>query len=81
MLADVRWCDDAYAAMDGADAVVILTEWNEFRAIDPEKAKARLRQPVMVDLRNIYRPDEMAAAGFHYTSIGRPTTAPSEDKQ
>ena len=79
MMADVRWCDDAYAAMDGADAVVILTEWNEFRAIDPEKAKGRLRQPVMVDLRNIYRPDEMAAAGFHYSSIGRPAATPSED--
>ncbi len=79
MLSDVEWCDDSYAAMDGADAVLILTEWNEFRAIDPEKAKARLKQPIMVDLRNIYRPDEMAAAGFHYSSIGRPTVAPTEE--
>ena len=78
MLADVSWCEDAYGAMDGADAVVILTEWNEFRAIDLEKAKSHLRRPVMVDLRNIYRPDEMVTAGFSYTSIGRPTVTPSE---
>ncbi len=75
MLADVQWCEDAYGAMDDADAVVILTEWNEFRAIDLEKAKDRLKRPAMIDLRNIYRTDEMIAAGFHYTSIGRPAGA------
>ncbi len=77
LLSDVVWCDDAYTAMDDADALVILTEWNEFRAIDLEKARDKLKQPVMVDLRNVYRPDEMAAAGFRYISIGRPETAPS----
>ena len=76
MLPEVQWCDDAYSAMDGADAVLILTEWNEFRAIDLEKAKARLKRPVMIDLRNIYRTDEMVAAGFHYSSIGRPAGGP-----
>jgi UDPglucose 6-dehydrogenase len=64
---------DAYAAIEGADGVVILTEWNEFRALDLAAAKQLLKRPLMVDLRNIYRPDEMAKAGFEYVSVGRPT--------
>jgi UDPglucose 6-dehydrogenase len=74
-LPDVTWCEDAYDAMDGADAVVLLTEWNEFRALDLEQMRALLRRPVMVDLRNVYRATEMQAAGFTYTSIGRPSPA------
>ena len=62
---------DAYEALDGADGVVILTEWNEFRALDLAKVKAVLKKPLMVDLRNIYRPAQMAQAGFHYVSVGR----------
>ena len=62
---------DAYDALEGADGVVILTEWNEFRALDLARVKAALKAPVMVDLRNIYRPAQMAEAGFHYTSVGR----------
>ena len=54
-----------------ADGVVILTEWNEFRALDFAKVKAALKQPLMVDLRNIYRPSQMAQAGFRYVSVGR----------
>jgi UDPglucose 6-dehydrogenase len=69
---DVAMCPDAYAALEGADGVVILTEWNEFRALDLRAAKRLLKQPLMVDLRNIYRPDEMAKAGFTYISVGRP---------
>jgi UDPglucose 6-dehydrogenase len=69
---DVEMCPDANTALDGADGVVILTEWNEFRALDLKSAKQLLKQPLMVDLRNIYRPDEMAKAGFAYVSIGRP---------
>jgi UDPglucose 6-dehydrogenase len=69
---DVEMCPDAYAALEGADGVVILTEWNEFRALDLKTAKRLLKRPLMVDLRNIYRPDEMAKAGFAYFSIGRP---------
>lgn len=65
------WCTDAYDAMDGADAVAIITEWNEFRALDLKRARALLNQPVMVDLRNIYRPEQMREAGFTYVSIGR----------
>jgi UDPglucose 6-dehydrogenase len=75
MLPDVTMCDDAYAAMTGADALVILTEWNEFRALDLERAKTLLKRPVVVDLRNIYAPSEMVAAGFQYTGVGRPATA------
>ena len=71
------WCKDAYDAMDGADAVTILTEWNEFRALDFRRMGSLLKQPVMVDLRNIYRPEEMAAAGFHYTSVGRAYVTPA----
>ena len=72
---DMVWCDDAYAAMEGADVLAILTEWNEFRALDLKRVKSLLKKPVMVDLRNIYNPDEMAAAGFSYSCIGRPCVA------
>jgi len=70
------WCADAYDAMDGADAVSIVTEWNEFRALDLARAKTLLTEPIMVDLRNIYRPEQMREAGFTYVSVGRtPVTA------
>ncbi len=68
----MNWCDDAYSAMDGADCLAIVTEWNEFRALDLDRIKALLAEPVLVDLRNIYHPDEMKKAGFEYHSIGRP---------
>jgi UDPglucose 6-dehydrogenase len=68
---DVEMCADAYAALKGADGVVILTEWNEFRALDLKTVKGLLKRPLMVDLRNIYRPDEMEKAGFSYISVGR----------
>src|SRR5579872_777132 len=70
-LLPIRCFDDAYSAIDQADGVVILTEWNEFRALDLSKVKQLLKRPLMVDLRNIYRPDEMARDGFDYFSIGR----------
>ncbi len=72
LLADVQWCDEAYATMEGADALVIITEWNAFRGLDFERIKSLLNKPVMVDLRNIYNPDEMAAAGIDYHCLGRP---------
>lgn len=75
LLPGVIWADDAYKALDGADCVVIITEWNEFRALDIARVKALLKQPVMVDLRNVYNPAEMTEAGFIYTSIGRPIPA------
>ena len=71
LLPHVTWCRDAYDAMTGGDAVVILTEWNEFRALDLSRMRDSLKSPVVVDLRNVYRPDEMTAAGFTYQSVGR----------
>ncbi len=72
LLDGVAWCEGAYEAMEGADALIIITEWNAFRALDLARVKALMKAPVMIDLRNIYDPQEMAAAGFDYASIGRP---------
>ncbi len=75
MLPDVQWCQNAYEAMTGADAVAIVTEWNEFRGLDMERVKEALKAPVMVDLRNIYNPQDMVGAGFDYFSVGRPLSS------
>lgn len=72
LLENVDYADGPYQALEGADAVVIITEWDEFRAFDMERVKSLMKSPVMVDLRNIYRPAEMAEAGIEYYSIGRP---------
>ncbi len=72
-LTDIVYCTDAYGALDGADCAVLMTEWNEFRALDLERAKKLLKTPVMIDLRNVYSPDDMATAGFRYSCIGRPS--------
>ena len=71
LLPDVQMTDSAYAAAQGADAVVIVTEWDPFRALDLDRLKLLMSQPVLVDLRNIYRPEDMAARGFQYSGIGR----------
>ncbi|MBX3478353.1 MAG: UDP-glucose/GDP-mannose dehydrogenase family protein [Brevundimonas sp.] len=71
VLEGVQFKDGPYEAVQGADAVVILTEWDQFRALDLDRVKLLLRQPVMVDLRNVYKPDDMRARGFRYSSIGR----------
>lgn len=67
----VLYFDDAYEAINGADAIVIMTEWNMYRNLDIKKIKKYLTQPVFVDLRNIYEPDKMAEQGFEYTCVGR----------
>jgi UDPglucose 6-dehydrogenase len=72
MLSDVTFVGNAYEAVEGADAAVIITEWDRFRALDLARVKTCLNAPVIVDLRNIYSPDMMAKFGFEYTSIGRP---------
>ncbi len=72
----VEWCKDAYATMVDADALVILTEWNEFRALDLDRAAALMRSPVLVDLRNVYKPGEAVAAGFRFCSVGRAMVEP-----
>ncbi len=78
LLTGMTYCGNAYEAMDGADALVILTEWNEFRALDLGRVKSLLRSPTVIDLRNVYRPADMAQAGFYYFSIGRRSVEPSE---
>ena len=71
VLDNVTYCDGPYQAIEGADALAIVTEWDEFRALDLPRVKSLLKEPVLIDLRNIYTPAEIAAAGFRYTSIGR----------
>jgi UDPglucose 6-dehydrogenase len=68
----LTFADGPYACAAGADGVLILTEWDQFRALDLQRVKASLTAPIIVDLRNIYDPDEMRDEGFSYTSIGRP---------
>ena len=75
LLPGITLCGSAYEALEGADGVVILTEWNEFRALDMARVKWLLKRPLMVDLRNIYRPQQMAADGFTYVSVGRARVA------
>jgi UDPglucose 6-dehydrogenase len=75
LMPEIFYCGDAYQTMEGADALVLLTEWNEFRALDLGRVRDLLATPLVIDLRNIYRLDEMAAAGLAYVSIGRSPTA------
>ncbi|WP_144299495.1 UDP-glucose dehydrogenase family protein [Elioraea rosea] len=72
MPGSIRWCKDAMDAAKDADALVLITEWNEFRAISPARLKAAMAGDVVVDLRNVWDPAAMRQAGFRYSSIGRP---------
>jgi UDPglucose 6-dehydrogenase len=72
----VAFCDNAYEAAAGADALVILTEWNQFRKLELDRLHALLHRPLVIDLRNLYEPEKMAAAGFEYVSIGRDDAHP-----
>jgi UDPglucose 6-dehydrogenase len=76
MLSGIGYADSAYAAMEGADALVIITEWNEFRALDFKRVKSLLKAPILVDLRNVYEPAMMAQLGFNYVCVGRPSLSP-----
>jgi UDPglucose 6-dehydrogenase len=72
MLPDsVEYCEDSYDAAEGANAMIIVTEWNQFRSLDMERVRSSLKQPVVVDLRNLYDPKRMKAQGFQYSSVGR----------
>ena len=71
LLPDIAYADSAYACAQGADALVIVTEWEQFRALDWARLKAIMARPVVVDLRNVYRPEDMARYGFAYHSVGR----------
>ncbi len=74
LLRDVDFKDDPYDVASGADVLVIITEWDQFRALDLDRIKSLMRRPALVDLRNIYKPDDMRARGFAYSSVGRPQT-------
>jgi UDPglucose 6-dehydrogenase len=79
LMPELVYCHDAYQAMEGADALILLTEWNEFRGLDLGRVKGLLASPLVIDLRNIYQPQEMVVAGLSYLSIGRPARrAPPE---
>jgi UDPglucose 6-dehydrogenase len=68
---EIKLCENSYEACEGADALVIVTEWNQFRMLDLDRVRKLLKQPVVVDLRNVYEPDPMRAAGFEYVCVGR----------
>jgi UDPglucose 6-dehydrogenase len=74
----VQWCADAYSAAIGADAVVILTEWNVFRGLDLKRLARDMRAPVMVDFRNLFTVSDVKDSGLTYHSIGRPSILPAE---
>ena len=67
----IKWCRDSYQASENSDALVILTEWNQFRALDLKRLKKKLKNPIIIDLRNIYNPTELDNMGFEYYSLGR----------
>jgi UDPglucose 6-dehydrogenase len=73
LLTGVDFCENSYETLENADALVLITEWNEFRALNMEKVKSLMKAPIMIDLRNIYDPVEMSEHGFTYESIGRPS--------
>ena len=72
LMTGLEYAEDAYGAIEGADAMVIITEWDQFRALDLERVKELLKSDIVVDLRNIYSPEDMTRRGFEYTSVGRP---------
>jgi UDPglucose 6-dehydrogenase len=72
MMDGIHYAKNPYEALDGADAMVIITEWDQFRALDLDRVKNTLAGNVVVDLRNIYEASDMVKRGFTYSSIGRP---------
>jgi len=71
LLPEIDWCEGPYDPAAGADALVVLTEWNVFRGLDLDRLKREMRTPLLIDLRNIFDPEQVAMAGFAYTGIGR----------
>jgi len=69
---DISYCDSPYSAAAGAHAVVLVTEWEQFRALDFARLKATMAAPVFIDLKNVYQPEDIADLGFTYESVGRP---------
>jgi UDPglucose 6-dehydrogenase len=77
LMKNVTFCENAYDCAEAADALVIATEWEQFRALDLERLRDLMACPVVVDLRNVYRPEDMSRYGFAYACVGRPLTAPA----
>jgi UDPglucose 6-dehydrogenase len=71
VLNDVEYCDDEYAAAESSNALVVMTEWNQFRSLDLQRLKQLMREPNLIDLRNIYEPEKVKSAGFRFVSVGR----------
>ena len=67
----IEYANDEYDALSGADALVIVTEWNQFRSLDLEKVRSLLKSPKIADLRNVYEPEDMRELGFEYVGVGR----------
>ncbi|RZK87926.1 MAG: UDP-glucose 6-dehydrogenase, partial [Methylobacterium sp.] len=70
-LPDIAYAEDPYSCAEGADALVLVTEWNAFRALDLERLRATMAEPVLVDLRNVYRVQDVERLGFRYAGVGR----------
>ena len=79
VLENVEYAENAYSCIDGAEALVIVTEWDAFRALDLQRVRSLLKRPIVVDLRNIYRPADMSRHGFTYVSVGRAGSARDTD--
>jgi UDPglucose 6-dehydrogenase len=75
----IRLADDPYTAASGVDAVVILTDWIEFAKLDWAKLKQQVRYPILIDGRNLYRPEDVTRHGFTYVSVGRSTASPAAE--
>jgi UDPglucose 6-dehydrogenase len=71
LLSDVEYCEDEYEAARGSDALVVVTEWNQFRRLDMDRLKQLMREPNIIDLRNLYEPEAIRTAGFNYLAMGR----------
>ena len=71
VLPDIKYCNDTYEVAKNSDALLFLTEWNQFRSLNLEKIKSLLKEPIIIDLRNIYEPRKMKEMGFKYISVGR----------
>jgi len=80
VLDNVEYVADAYDVADGADVLVLVTEWNAFRSLDFKRIKAAMKAPILVDLRNVYRQKEVESAGFAYHSVGRPVSYETTDR-
>jgi UDPglucose 6-dehydrogenase len=71
ILPEYTYVEDAYAACAGADAVILLTEWNQYRALDLERLRGVMKMPLFIDLQNVYGPEKMRESGFAYVGVGR----------